>query len=90
VGLPTHTSKKPFFHIFKKNVFLDISCPLGGFCPLGSIFGAFFQAPRRAEKNELFPPALEVSGSHIEGSMCTPPSRGVTISLGQLIGLKQA
>jgi hypothetical protein len=48
VGLPTYTSKKPFFG-YQKTVFPDIFVRWAASCPLGSFFGAFLEAPRRVE-----------------------------------------
>jgi hypothetical protein len=59
VGLPTHTTKKPFSRLSKAR-FWDIFVPWD-FFSVGKIFGAFHEAPRSAEKLGLF----FVSPTHI-------------------------
>jgi hypothetical protein len=51
VGLPTHTSKKPFFRL-SKQVFSNNVCPLGGF------FAAFLAARDHDKYPGFIPLAL--------------------------------
>jgi len=73
VGSPTQTSLTPFFRLSKTR-FPDISCPLGGFCPLENFYGIFLEAPRRAEKHVLFSSTLAGALFYRENSIRAKPT----------------